>query len=115
MAWRDSGRHVLAACIGLLISAGAQAGDDSSSEPVVAPKPAPASAAVLLKYQFEPNQILRYRVNFKSSIRLQKGRVTNITKTDSTTHNHLRVISLAAASLATVETTIDRVQANVQF
>ena len=94
---------------------GAHSIEQSVTEPVIAPKPALESTPVVLKYRFEPDQTIHYIVSHKMMIRSQKGRVTQIAKSDWTTYKHLRVIKIDADQTATVETTIDRVEAVVQF
>ncbi len=120
MRWRASRQWVFGTCIGPLmlaasLDAAAQLPAADVTQPVIAPKPALESQPVVLKYRFEADQTVHYIVSHKMIIRSQKGRATQTAKSDWTTYKHLRVIKIDPDETATVETTIDRVEAVVQF
>lgn len=86
----------------------------AADAPVVAIKPVSNGEAILLKYQFEPNQKVHYKVTQKMSTTLQKGSARQTARSEWTTNKHIRVVSTDAAG-SSLETTIDRIQATVQI
>ena len=68
-----------------------------------------------LRYQFSPNQFLRYKVTHNSEITTQFNAATDQTTNETVTRKHLRVTSVAEDGTAVVEPVLDQVQMTAKF
>jgi hypothetical protein len=131
MSRRDLSKFVPAALLVIVALSGIRTEADEprvpadTIQPVLATKPGADSAAagkatddnaaVVLKYQFQPGQTVHYKVVHKMAIDSKKGRASQTADSEWTTFKHMRVVSVGADEVATLETTIDRIQASVRF
>ncbi len=107
---------------------------EADDQPVVAKKPTDHSSAiklvsnevaadettaekkqVLLRYRFQPNQFLHYKVVHEMIIQMQAKALKEVTKNLTTSRQHLRVVSVDEDGNAIMETMLDHVKMKSQF
>ncbi|MDA0832750.1 MAG: hypothetical protein O2955_10040 [Planctomycetota bacterium] len=91
---------------------------DAQDPPVEAKIPDVKSSLVkpvVLRYQFHPNQFMHYEVVHKMVISLSAKEVTETTRNQSVSKQHLRVVSVDENGDAVIEPTLDHVRMRSQF
>ena len=84
--------------------------------PVEANAPANRSdQTYLLKYKFIPNQFVHYQVNFTSQISNRSGEYEQLSRNQTSTRRHYRVISADKDGTAELELILDYVKMKSQF
>lgn len=122
MSSRRSGWCIAAVLgAGAFWSGGSIAGADEApkAEPSVAPEVAtspetPASETALLRYQFQPGQVVRYLVDDKSTVDLEYGATREVFNYKTTSWKHYTVKQVHEDGSATVELVIDRAKMQVE-
>ena len=89
----------------LALTAAAVAGSNPD-EPVAAPKP----AAYTLRYKFHSGQIIHLAVEHHKTLAARHSQGEEVTRDRSVEHKHYRVVSVDDEGVATLESTLERVQ-----
>lgn len=88
------------------------AADVDTDEPVEAPVPA---KRYLLRYKFQPNDLVYYDVQQRSTQTVKGNGILDVTTTDSSERKHFRVISVDKEGTGLLELVIDHVKMKVKF